>query len=105
MKKFFLVVPLLACNGDDVAENGSACVAASNCAGGTCLTELGGEGFKLDFVGGYCTNTCTAGMPWECEWEDRCLLKTSGETSGFCYQRCYFDSDCRDDEGYECTKV
>ncbi len=82
------------CVGEYIAGCGigGPCVGADGCMEGqTCLYDL---------PGGYCTksNCLNSGCPFG----TTCLLVGFGPGTA-CYLDCDSDSDCRVDEGYECT--
>lgn len=73
-------------------DDGAACVAAEECFGGVCLTEL-----ENGLPGGYCTS-------YACEDQGchggQCVVDSMGATA--CVDVCEADADCRG--GYRCQE-
>lgn len=83
---------------------GDPCVNANQCGGITngtpeCLTSLM---YVLTFPGGYCSSqTCTAGTACD-NGTGICVSLTLGSA---CLQACTAATECRQNEGYDCTTI
>ena len=81
--------------GPAAGDDGAACAADTDCAGGVCL------GPELGYPGGACTTPSCAATT-DCHGASPiCLAASSGST--YCGAACGADTDCR--EGYRCHVV
>jgi hypothetical protein len=96
-------IVLIGCSDSDdlVPSTGVSCEMATDCEGGVCLDYV--EQIDTTFVGGYCTNDCS--QQWDCHLGNVCILVESYDDSGFCFQICEEDNECRTGEDYGCIQL
>ena len=95
-------IVLVGCSDDNIVPSvGTACEIATDCGGGICLDHV--EPIDTTFVGGYCTNDCA--QQWDCPIGNVCILVEPYDATGYCFQICAEDNECRTEEDYGCIQL
>lgn len=81
---------------------GHACMADSDCAGGTCATSVTMGMTTSEYPDGYCSGNCLSDK--NCGAGGVCMPPATGTGAGACYAACASDADCTRD-GYRCRNL